>query len=107
MSTSELFETVTSKVKNSPPLPLSESLKLKLYGLYKRSVVGTTTEANESAPSFLNIVARKKWNAWLECNGMSQEESMLGYVKLVADIDCDLGRETRELLNDFETKKHT
>lgn len=105
MSVSELFETVTAKVKTSPALPLTEDLKLKLYGMFKRSTVGTTTESGETAPSMFNIIGKKKWNAWVACDEMTQEESMMGYVKLVAGIDCDLGRETTELLNDFESKQ--
>ncbi len=101
-STEELFKTVTSKVKSSSALPLNEDLKLKLYGYYKRSTVGSAKESGESAPSLFQIVAKKKWNAWAACDEMEKEESMLNYVKLVAGIDCDLGRETRDMLDEFE-----
>lgn len=104
MSTTELFETVTAKVKATPALPLSESLKLQLYGRYKRATVGTTADSKEAAPSLFNIVARKKWNAWVACDNMKKEESMIDYVKLVATIDCPLGKEASELLNDYEGK---
>lgn len=106
MSASELFETVTAKVNSTPALPLSEDVKLKLYGHFKRATVGTTQESNSSAPSIFNIVAKKKWNAWVACDGMTKEESMIGYVKLVAGIDCDLGKESQALLDEYEQKQN-
>ena len=105
MPVSEMFEMVTTKVKALKSLPLSGNVKLRLYGLYKGATLGTAKQSNESAPLPINIVGRKKWKAWTACDGISKEECQLGYVlKLVTEIDCELGKEACMLLKDFEIK---
>jgi glycerone phosphate O-acyltransferase len=103
-----VFETVTTMVQNSsPPLALPDELKLSLYGLYKRSTIGTTTmnEYEYPPPSRWNIVANRKYQAWVECNGLNEHESMIGYVELVAGLDCDLGRECQVILLEILEEK--
>ena len=106
MSLQELFETVVNKVNSSPALPMAEIHKLKLYGYYKRITVGTTAESGEDEPSIFNIVGKKKRRAWVECDDMTKDECMLGYVKIIASIeDAELGKDAAKLLEEFEAKQ--
>ena len=112
ISIHSIFQTVTSMVQSSsPPLPLSDDIKLQLYGLYKRTTVGTTTteytdnnndnDDSHQPPSRWNVVAYRKYQAWLACDYLTQEESMIQYVELISSLDCDLGKQCLDLLQQF------
>ncbi len=107
-SINAIFQSVTSMVhSSSPPLPLSDDIKLQLYGLYKRSTIGTTTDQSQlDPPSRWNIVAYRKYQAWSECDHLTLEDSMTTYVELVSTLDCDLGRECQRLLEDYSNDQN-
>ncbi|CAL8102679.1 unnamed protein product [Calicophoron daubneyi] len=54
------FKEAAEKVKNLKQRPTDNEM-LELYGLYKQSLEG---DVNTDAPSFINITAKSKWNAW-------------------------------------------
>ena len=60
-----------------------DKTKLKLYGLYKQSTIG---DCNTKCPGiFGGVRERYKWDAWNERKGMSKDDAMQEYIKLVND----------------------
>ena len=59
------FEQAVIASKQLPKKPSPQGL-LQLYSLYKQATVGDNTEAQ---PSFTDIVARAKWEAWDKLRG--------------------------------------
>ena len=56
---------------------------LKLYALYKQATEGD----NESKkPSFTDMVARAKWDAWAKLEGTSSDEAKQLYIDLIASL---------------------
>ncbi|CAL8098004.1 unnamed protein product [Calicophoron daubneyi] len=70
------FKEAAEKVKNLKQRPTDNEM-LELYGLYKQSLEG---DVNTDAPSFINITAKSKWNAWNSRKGMAKEKAMEEYV---------------------------
>lgn len=63
---------------------LSNEDKLKMYKYYKQATEGPAKP--EDKPSFFNLVAKAKYNAWAELKDMSKEEAMKAYVKALEDL---------------------
>ena len=61
-------------------------LKLKLYAHYKQATEG---DVRGEKPGFADFVNRAKYEAWAKLKGMSADDAMTAYIKLV-------GRATRE-----------
>jgi len=59
---------------------------LKLYGLYKRVVTAGEAVVGEKP---LEPIARAKWTAWYDCNGLSEAEAAEEYALLVNSLDMD------------------
>ncbi|KAF8945968.1 hypothetical protein BGZ47_001621 [Haplosporangium gracile] len=59
---------------------LHSSLFLKLYGAYKQATKGNVKGLK---PTFFDIGARSKWQAWANMRGKSQDEAKAVYVDLV------------------------
>lgn len=76
------FEAAVANSKNLSERPDNATL-LKLYALYKQ---GSTGDNAEKKPSFSDMVARAKWDAWNNLKGTSQDEAMQQYIDLVADL---------------------
>ncbi|MCE2879345.1 MAG: acyl-CoA-binding protein [Comamonadaceae bacterium] len=57
---------------------------LKLYALYKQGSVGDNGQAR---PSFSDMVARAKWDAWTALKGLPQDQAMRQYIDLIASLD--------------------
>ena len=56
---------------------------LKLYASYKQATEGD----NESdKPSFSDLVARAKWDAWKRLEGTSADEAMQQYAELIESL---------------------
>ena len=56
---------------------------LKLYALYKQATEGD----NESKkPSFTDMVARAKWDAWAKLKGTSAEDAMQQYIDPIESL---------------------
>ena len=56
---------------------------LRLYALYKQGSEGDNTAAK---PSFTDLVARAKWQAWTSLAGTPREQAIRDYVALVAKL---------------------
>ena len=76
------FEKAMADSKNLSERPDNATL-LKIYALYKQ---GSTGDNAEKKPSFSDMVARAKWDAWNNVKGTSQDEAMQQYIDLVADL---------------------
>jgi acyl-CoA-binding protein len=76
------FESAVASSKNLSERPDNMTL-LKIYGLYKQSTQSDNTDVK---PSFTDMVARAKWDAWTKCQGMSQDEAMEAYISLIESL---------------------
>lgn len=56
----------------------STAEKLRFYGLYKQATEGDNTT---EAPSFYQLEAKQKWQAWTDVKGMSKEAAREAYVQ--------------------------
>ncbi len=76
------FETAVANSKNLNERPDNMTL-LKLYGLYKQ---GSSGDNNEPKPSFSDMVARAKWDAWNALKGKPADEAMHQYIDLIESL---------------------
>lgn len=76
------FDAAVAHSKNLSERPDNMTL-LKIYGLYKQGSQGDNTD---DKPSFTDMVARAKWDAWTKCQGMSQDEAKEKYIELIASL---------------------
>ncbi len=56
---------------------------LKIYGLFKQATEGDNTAKK---PSFSDIVARAKWDAWTSRKGLSGDEAKEQYIALIESL---------------------
>ncbi len=77
------FEQAVADSKNLTERPDNATL-LKLYALYKQGSSGDNTEAK---PSFSEMVARAKWDAWSRLKGTPQDEAMQQYIDLIGTLE--------------------
>ncbi|XP_058475142.1 acyl-CoA-binding protein-like [Solea solea] len=83
----DLFDTAVEEVKVLKQRP--EKLEMiELYGLYKQATVG---DVNIEYPGMFDFMAKGKWNAWNAKKGVSREEAMDMYVKLVDTLKDKYG----------------
>uniref|UniRef100_A0A3B3XZ48 Acyl-CoA-binding protein n=1 Tax=Poecilia mexicana TaxID=48701 RepID=A0A3B3XZ48_9TELE len=54
-----------------------------IYGLYKQATVG---DVNTERPGIFDFTGKAKWDAWNAKKGLSKEEAMAAYVKLVEKL---------------------
>lgn len=78
-----LFEQAVASSKLLSEKPANETL-LALYGLYKQSTEGDTTES--SPANAFDFVARFKYEAWAKLKGTSKENAMQQYIDLVTKL---------------------
>ena len=79
MTLQEQFDDAQKRVKALPTSPDTSTL-LELYALYKQ---GSTGDATGSRPGMLDIKGRAKFDAWASKQGMTRDEAMEAYIKLV------------------------
>ncbi|MEF9948279.1 MAG: acyl-CoA-binding protein [Comamonas sp.] len=82
---SDLNTTFEDAVKNSTSIserPDNATL-LKIYGLYKQATDG---DNETKKPSFTDMVARAKWDAWAKLEGTSSDEAKQLYIDLIASL---------------------
>ena len=82
---SDLNATFEEAVKNSTSIserPDNATL-LKIYGLYKQATDG---DNETKKPSFTDMVARAKWDAWAKLEGTSPDEAKQLYIDLIASL---------------------
>ncbi len=73
----EAFEKISALEESIAP-----DLMLKLYAYYKQGTNGDTMSLN-TGPDVRNAF---KFNAWMQLNGMPQEEAKKEYIKLAKKI---------------------
>lgn len=56
---------------------------LKIYALYKQATEGDNTEKK---PSFSDIVARAKWDAWTKLKGIDGDAARQQYIDLIGSL---------------------
>ena len=82
---SDLNAQFEEAVKNSTSIserPDNATL-LKIYGLYKQATDG---DNETKKPSFTDMVARAKWDAWAKLEGTSSDEAKQLYIDLIASL---------------------
>ncbi|XP_039648819.1 metalloreductase STEAP3-like isoform X5 [Perca fluviatilis] len=60
----------------------------EVYGLYKQATVG---DVNIGRPGIFDLAGRGKWDAWERRKGLSKDEAMAAYVKLVEELKKEYG----------------
>jgi acyl-CoA-binding protein len=68
-----------TKAKTDP----GNDMKLRLYAHYKQGSEGDVTG---DKPGFTDFVGRAKYDAWAKIKGMTQDDAMKAYVKLVERV---------------------
>ena len=76
------FEAAVAQSKNLSERPDNPTL-LKIYALYKQATDGDNAEKK---PSFSDIVARAKWDAWSKLKGTAAEAAKQQYIDLIAEL---------------------
>ncbi|KAG8432187.1 hypothetical protein GDO86_016721 [Hymenochirus boettgeri] len=76
------FEKAAEEVKKLKSTPSDQEM-LETYSLYKQATVG---DVNTDRPGMLDFKGKAKWDAWEKKKGMSKEDAMSSYVKLVEEL---------------------
>ena len=82
---SDLNATFEESVKNSTSIserPDNATL-LKIYALYKQATEG---DNEGKKPSFTDMVARAKWDAWTKLEGTTADEAKQQYIDLITSL---------------------
>ncbi|KAF3396923.1 hypothetical protein DPV78_007498 [Talaromyces pinophilus] len=82
MSLQERFEQATVDVKRLNNATNSE--KLEFYGLYKQAIGETFNPQNK--PSFWEMEAKAKHDAWEKVRELSREEAQEQYIELFENL---------------------
>jgi len=81
MEEMSLFDIAVEDSKTLKERPSNEIL-LQLYSLFKQGTVGDAKDS-EGPKNPFDILAKAKYEAWLQLKGMSLAEAQLEYVNLV------------------------
>ena len=76
------FEAAKAASMNLSERPDNQTL-LMLYGLYKQATEG---DNETKKPSFTDMVARAKWDAWAKLEGTSPDEAKQLYIDLIESL---------------------
>ncbi|MBP7605735.1 MAG: acyl-CoA-binding protein [Giesbergeria sp.] len=76
------FEASVALSKSLSERPDNPTL-LKIYALYKQATEGDNTEKK---PSFSDIVARAKWDAWSKLKGAEGDAARQQYIDLIESL---------------------
>ena len=76
------FEAAVANSKNLSERPDNVTL-LKIYALYKQATAGDNTEKK---PSFSDMVARAKWDAWEKLKGTDLDAAKQQYIDLITEL---------------------
>jgi diazepam-binding inhibitor (GABA receptor modulator, acyl-CoA-binding protein) len=82
MALSEDFQAAAAASQSFSKRPSNEEL-LELYALYKQ---GTEGDVFGDRPGGFDFKAIAKFDAWAEKKGLSKEQAMQDYVKLVSKL---------------------
>ncbi|ELT91062.1 hypothetical protein CAPTEDRAFT_125310 [Capitella teleta] len=85
-ATKEKFDAAVKVIQSIPPngsfVP-SQSMMLKFYAYYKQATEGP---CNIPRPSFWEVIAKAKWDAWNGLSDMPPHEAMANYVEELKKI---------------------
>lgn len=73
------FEAAQAHALELPAKPDNMTL-LKIYGLFKQATAGDNTAPK---PSFSDVVARAKWEAWTHYKGVAADDAKSRYITLI------------------------
>ena len=76
------FEASVVQSKNLNERPDNATL-LQIYALYKQATGGDNAEKK---PSFSDMVARAKWDAWTKLKGTEQDAARQQYIDLITSL---------------------
>lgn len=76
------FEAAVTQSKNLSERPDNATL-LQIYALYKQASTGDNAEKK---PSFSDMVARAKWDAWNKLKGTDADAAKQQYIDLIASL---------------------
>jgi acyl-CoA-binding protein len=76
------FEKAAEDVKKAKKDP-GNDMKLRLYAHFKQ---GSEGDVKGDKPGFTDFVGRAKYDAWAKIKGMSQDDAMKAYIKLVERV---------------------
>lgn len=72
-----------AKYLESVTLKLDSNQLLEFYSYYKQAIQG---KCNTARPSWYNMTARQKWDAWNGLGDLCQEEAMKKYISLLTQL---------------------
>ena len=78
-ATKQAFESKQDQPKGK----ISDEQKLEIYALGQQA---TTGDVNTDRPGFYSMAARSQWDAWNTKKGMSKEDAMTAYIKIVKTL---------------------
>ncbi|MCB0412726.1 MAG: acyl-CoA-binding protein [Bdellovibrionales bacterium] len=87
MPSSDQFQSAVSDVTKLKKKPSDKDLLL-LYAHYKQATEG---DVSGKRPGMINLVARKKFDAWNELQGTSKENAQKAYVAIVERLKTEIG----------------
>ena len=76
------FEAAVANSMNLSERPDNATL-LKIYALYKQATAGDNFDKK---PSFSDMVARAKWDAWEKLKGTAADAAKQQYIDLIAAL---------------------
>ena len=82
MAKTDDFAKAAEDVKTLKEKPSNETL-LQLYSLYKQ---GSAGDVQGKRPGMLDLVGRKKFDAWETLKGKSKDQAMDEYIQLVKKL---------------------
>ena len=88
MTLQERFDDAQGRVKKLSKTPSNDAL-LELYGLYKQATSG---DAQGKRPGMFDLRGRAKFDAWTSRKGMTRDQAMEAYVKVVDRLVAADGR---------------
>jgi len=89
----ELFEKATAYVRGIAGTAGSEDL-LYFYARYKQATVGPCDTAK---PSFYQLTAKSKWQAWKDLGDMCKEDAIMQYIDRLTELEPEWeGKEAKD-----------
>jgi diazepam-binding inhibitor (GABA receptor modulating acyl-CoA-binding protein) len=76
------FEAAVAHSKNLDERPDNATL-LRIYALYKQATQG---DNEDPKPSFSDMVARAKWDAWEKLKGTESDAAQEQYIELIESL---------------------
>lgn len=83
-----------AKFLESVAMQLGPLELLEFYSYYKQATQG---KCNTARPSWFNVTAKQKWDAWNALGDLSQEEAMRKYIILLSQLFPNWNEESTEV----------